>query len=35
MHLTALSEFCEDLEKPCVEVIDMDGVMTKDLAFAI
>jgi isocitrate dehydrogenase len=30
-----LREFCEDLEKVCVEVIDKDGVMTKDLALAI
>jgi len=30
-----LSEFCNDLEAACVEVIDVDGVMTKDLALAI
>ncbi|KAE9397204.1 isocitrate dehydrogenase [Gymnopus androsaceus JB14] len=30
-----LKVFCEDLEKACVEVIDEDGVMTKDLALAI
>jgi isocitrate dehydrogenase len=30
-----LREFCEDLESACVEVIDRDGVMTKDLALAI
>ncbi|KAF9448431.1 isocitrate dehydrogenase [Macrolepiota fuliginosa MF-IS2] len=30
-----LKRFCEDLEKACVEVIDKDGVMTKDLAIAI
>ncbi|KAJ3566792.1 hypothetical protein NP233_g6779 [Leucocoprinus birnbaumii] len=30
-----LKVFCEDLEKACVEVIDEDGVMTKDLAIAI
>ncbi|KAI6112371.1 isocitrate dehydrogenase [Pisolithus croceorrhizus] len=27
--------FCQDLEAACVEVIDMDGIMTKDLALAI
>ena len=31
----ALRHFCEDLEAACVEVIDNDGVMTKDLALAI
>ena len=31
----ALKAFCEDLEAACVEVIDKDGVMTKDLALAI
>ncbi|EPT03199.1 hypothetical protein FOMPIDRAFT_1022528 [Fomitopsis schrenkii] len=31
----ALKVFCDDLEKACVEVIDNDGVMTKDLALAI
>ncbi|KIK61499.1 hypothetical protein GYMLUDRAFT_73423 [Collybiopsis luxurians FD-317 M1] len=30
-----LRVFCECLEKACVEVIDEDGVMTKDLALAI
>ncbi|KAF5348766.1 hypothetical protein D9756_009720 [Leucocoprinus leucothites] len=30
-----LRVFCEDLEKACVEVIDEDGMMTKDLAIAI
>lgn len=30
-----LREFCFDLEAACVEVIDQDGVMTKDLALAI
>jgi len=30
-----LKVFCEELEKACVEVIDEDGVMTKDLAIAI
>ncbi|KAJ3782633.1 putative isocitrate dehydrogenase [NADP] precursor [Lentinula aff. detonsa] len=30
-----LQAFCEKLEKSCVEVIDEDGVMTKDLALAI
>lgn len=30
-----LKLFCEDLEKACVEVIDEDGIMTKDLAIAI
>ncbi|KAI0689555.1 isocitrate dehydrogenase [Cytidiella melzeri] len=31
----ALRNFCEDLEAACVEVIDNDGIMTKDLALAI
>jgi len=31
----ALRDFCIDLEAACVEVIDKDGVMTKDLALAI
>lgn len=31
----ALRQFCEDLEAACVEVIDNDGIMTKDLALAI
>ncbi|KAF8524919.1 isocitrate dehydrogenase [Hysterangium stoloniferum] len=31
----ALAEFCKDLETACVEVIDVDGIMTKDLALAI
>ncbi|KAL1741543.1 hypothetical protein HDZ31DRAFT_84754 [Schizophyllum fasciatum] len=31
----ALTAFCKDLEASCVEVIDKDGVMTKDLALAI
>ncbi|KAH9903176.1 isocitrate dehydrogenase [Cubamyces lactineus] len=31
----ALRAFCQDLEASCVEVIDHDGVMTKDLALAI
>ncbi|KAF7790626.1 hypothetical protein EIP86_001582 [Pleurotus ostreatoroseus] len=30
-----LRDFCNDLEAACVEVIDQDGVMTKDLALAI
>lgn len=30
-----LKAFCEELEASCVEVIDKDGVMTKDLALAI
>jgi len=30
-----LAAFCRDLEAACVEVIDRDGVMTKDLALAI
>ncbi|KAJ6622801.1 isocitrate dehydrogenase [Mycena sp. CBHHK59/15] len=30
-----LRDFCLDLEAACVEVIDKDGVMTKDLALAI
>ena len=32
---TPLRTFCLDLEAACVEVIDEDGVMTKDLALAI
>jgi isocitrate dehydrogenase len=31
----ALRNWCLDLENACVEVIDKDGVMTKDLALAI
>ncbi|TFY74643.1 hypothetical protein EWM64_g9368, partial [Hericium alpestre] len=31
----ALAKFANDLEAACVEVIDVDGVMTKDLALAI
>lgn len=31
----ALKNFCQDLEAACVEVIDVDGIMTKDLALAI
>jgi len=31
----ALRDFCNDLEAACVEVIDVDGIMTKDLALAI
>ncbi|CAL1710296.1 unnamed protein product [Somion occarium] len=30
-----LRQFCLDLESSCVEVIDQDGIMTKDLALAI
>jgi isocitrate dehydrogenase len=30
-----LADFCHDLEAACVEVIDNDGIMTKDLALAI
>lgn len=30
-----LKEWAEELERSCVEVIDEDGVMTKDLALAI
>ena len=32
---TELTKFCKALEAACVEVIDEDGVMTKDLALAI
>ena len=32
---TALEAWAKDLEAACVEVIDTDGVMTKDLALAI
>jgi isocitrate dehydrogenase len=31
----ALAEFAKYLEEACVEVIDKDGVMTKDLALAM
>lgn len=31
----ALRDWCLDLEHACVEVIDKDGIMTKDLAIAI
>lgn len=31
----ALKNFCNDLEAACVEVIDVDEIMTKDLALAI
>ena len=31
----ALNDFCTSLEEACVEVIDKDGIMTKDLALAI
>ena len=31
----ALRTFCMDLEAACIEVIDEDGVMTKDLALTI
>lgn len=30
-----LADFCRALEAACVEVIDKDGIMTKDLALAI
>lgn len=30
-----LKDFCTSLEESCVEVIDKDGIMTKDLALAI
>jgi isocitrate dehydrogenase len=30
-----LRTFCLDLEAACIEVIDKDGMMTKDLALAI
>ncbi|KAF8878079.1 isocitrate dehydrogenase [Infundibulicybe gibba] len=32
---TPLRDFCNDLEAACIEVIDKDGIMTKDLAIAI
>jgi isocitrate dehydrogenase len=31
----ALKKWCNDLETACVKVIDVDGVMTKDLALSI
>ncbi|TEB25547.1 isocitrate dehydrogenase [Coprinellus micaceus] len=31
----ALTNFCNDLEAACIETIDVDGIMTKDLALAI
>ncbi|KAG6819929.1 hypothetical protein H0H93_007328 [Arthromyces matolae] len=30
-----LRQWCQDLESACIEVIDKDGIMTKDLALAI
>lgn len=30
-----LRQFCLDLEASCIEIIDKDGIMTKDLALAI
>jgi isocitrate dehydrogenase len=30
-----LAKFATDLEEACVETIDVDGVMTKDLALAM
>jgi isocitrate dehydrogenase len=30
-----LRDFCTDLEAACVQVVDVDGVMTKDLALVI
>jgi len=30
-----LTTWCDNLESACVEVIDVDGIMTKDLALAI
>lgn len=30
-----LGDWCRDLEAACVEVINNDGIMTKDLAIAI
>lgn len=32
---TKLTQWCDDVEAACVEVIDVDGIMTKDLALAI
>ena len=31
----ALADFANDLEAACVECIDQDGIMTKDLALAM
>lgn len=31
----ALRDFCLDVENACVEVIDKDGIMTKDLALSL
>ena len=31
----ALHHWCQDLEAACIEVINDDGIMTKDLAIAI
>jgi len=31
----ALKDFCTSLEEACIEVIDKDGIMTKDLALSI
>ena len=30
-----LAQFCRDLEESCLEVIDKDQIMTKDLALTI
>ena len=30
-----LRQFATDLEEACVEAVDVDGVMTKDLALSI
>ncbi|KAJ1985501.1 Isocitrate dehydrogenase [NADP], mitochondrial precursor (Oxalosuccinate decarboxylase) [Dimargaris cristalligena] len=30
-----LAKFCADLERACIDTVDKDGVMTKDLALAI
>ncbi|KAJ1926276.1 Isocitrate dehydrogenase [NADP], mitochondrial precursor (Oxalosuccinate decarboxylase) [Tieghemiomyces parasiticus] len=31
----ALARFCTDLEQACIDTVDKDGIMTKDLALAI
>ena len=31
----ALESFTKDLERSCLEVVELDGIMTKDLALAI
>ena len=34
-HNEDLLMFCHQLERACIEAVDVEGVMTKDLALAI